>query len=211
MVTLGFYIENYVSFLQTDEGRRWLAEGADNRKFFQSMYSEEAIEHLTETDFYSSMERIQSLPQVRAISVARDLVAKYGMKTLAQELNFFIRGQATIEVRFDEIRMALAEMPQVMFMEIGMFSAPREHCVWDENARRAIVFVGHSRMHSLTPSAFGETIDGFDYVASKTALNHVKESIRAYRREKIDFVDAWLFSRFMCERIIPPSFTYPKT
>jgi len=211
MVTLGFYVENYVGFLQSNDGRMWLAEGADNRKFFQTIYGEESIENLTEADFYASMERIQDVPQAQAVRVARGLVSKCGIKTLAQELNFFIRGQATLEARFDEIRTALPEMPQLLFMEIGMFSAPREHCLWDENAKRSVVFVGHGRMHSLSPSAFREEIDGFDYVAAKTALNHVKEQIRAYRRERIDFVDAWLFAKFMCEKVIPPSFSYPKT
>jgi len=210
MVTLGLYIEKYVEFLRTDEGRSWLTDASDHKKFFQSIYGEEAIKRLTESSFYSSLERIRSVPQAQAISVARRLVSEHEINAVAQELNFFIRGEATLEARFDRIKDALPEMPQTLFMEIGMLTAPRELCLWDENARRTIVFVGHSRMHGLDASAFGDAIDGWRYVACKAALNLIKEQIRAHRRERIDFVDAWLFTRFMCEKEIPPTFSYPK-
>lgn len=172
------------------------------------MLGRDAIDELKEEGLrgiFRETERLQ-----KPVELGSEILSNYGLNTAREQIKHFLYGEeAPLEVRFDEVTAYIPELPVEALMEIATFASPRDFCIWDEDAKRTIVFVGHNRMHGLSENAFTGKISGWEYVACKTALNHMKEQLRAYVFGRVDFVDTMMFTQYVSKNIMPRVLTYP--
>ncbi len=176
---------------------------ADEKKqFMQKALSKENFPKLSEEAFSQLSACLDSVPKEKAAEAVQTLTSKYGLENLKGELYYFLFGERPIEERFDEIRKAIPDWPIGFLLEMATFAAPRDFCMWNNEAKQMVKFVGLSRMHGLSEEAFTEAFSGWDYVACKTALNHVREQLRSYLQRRVDFVDVHLFARYMYDNEI---------
>ena len=202
MASLGLYLRDFREFLSSDEGRQRLAEAEEKKQLMQKALSKENFPKLNEEAFPQLFARLHSVPEEKAARAVETLTSKYGLENLKGELYYFLFGERPIEERFDEIRKAIPDWPTEFVLEMATFAGPREFCMWNNEAKQMIKFVGQSRMHGLSEKAFTKEFSGWDYVACKTALNQIREQLRSYLQRRADFVDVLLFARYMYDNEI---------
>jgi hypothetical protein len=197
MTPLTFLIEEYRSSYEASwlqELRTYLTQRS---KSLSALLSEEKIDGLIEKDLFHVF---NGLVTVQSLDVDA-LVKTHGFEAVREHLKNFLYGSAPLEERFDLITSSFPEIPQLAFMEVATLAQPKKYCIWDEDAKRTIVYIGHRRMHGLEETAFREKISGLDYVFAKLALNHLRQAISAYIQNKMSFIDVYLFTRFAGNKI----------
>jgi hypothetical protein len=194
MTPLISLIEEYRSSYEVAWLQELRAYLTQRSKSLSALLSEEKIDGLTEKDLFHIFNGLQPLDVVA-------LVRTHGFEAVREHLKNFLYGSAPLEERFDIITASFPEVSQLAFMEVATLAQPRKFCIWDEDAKRTIVYIGHRHMHGLEETAFGEKISGLDYVFAKLALNHLREVLSAYMNNKMSFIDVYLFTRFAGNKI----------
>lgn len=202
MVILGLYLQRFAEFLLGEEGKAWLDQAKAKKDLFGGLLGQSAIDGLSEDGVRKIFENLEGVPSHQSIQMAQHLLSVYGLEGLREHLKYFMYGVDPLEDRFEQVRRGVPELPSEALMELATFAVPRDFCIWDENAKRTVRFVGQSRMHGLSEHAFSGEISGMDYVSCKVALNHLREQVRAYQQRKVDFVDAYLFVRYMSKQVM---------
>jgi len=200
-VVLGLYIQRFAAFLKTDEGSFWAEKAEAKKKLYSSLLAKEALDGLKEEGVRDLLGGLDSLGGEERSSLSGDLLKVYGLESIRELVKYLLYGDDPLEERYDRVARSMPEIGQRAISELAMYAAPRDFCLWDEATMQTLVFIGQSRMHGLSEKAFGEEISGLDYVACKVAMNHIKEQLRPYLQRKVDFVDAYLFSRFINEKV----------
>ncbi|MEM2485133.1 MAG: hypothetical protein QXU87_07145 [Candidatus Caldarchaeum sp.] len=171
----------------------------ERRKICNQVLSEENIDSAKAEDVELVFNNFQTGDFYKGVKSA---VEKYGYRNLVEYLKYFLYGSDPLEHRFDRFFLAMPEIPQLAVMEVVTFAQPKSFCIWDVSAKKTIRYIGHSRMHGLSEDSFKDVIAGLDYVWAKLALNHVRQVLSAYSGRKIDFVDVYLFTRYVYEEWI---------
>jgi hypothetical protein len=197
MTPLISLIEEYRSSYEVAWLQELKAYLTQRSKSLSALLSEEKIDGLTEKDLFHIFNGLVTVQPLDVVA----LVRTHGFEAVREHLKNFLYGSAPLEERFDIITASFPEVPQLAFMEVATLTQPRKFCIWDEDAKRTIVYIGHRQMHGLEETAFGEKISGLDYVFAKLALNHLREVLSAYMNNKMSFIDVYLFTRFAGNKI----------
>lgn len=203
MIVLGLYLQRFTEFLRSEEGKAWLERVNTKKNLFRGLLEQSVIDSLSEESVRKIFENLESMPIHQAIPLAELLLEVYGIEGLKEHLKYLLYGVDPLEERFEQVRRGVPELTPEALMEVATYAVPRDFCIWDEKARRTVRFVGQSRMHGLSDRAFAGEMTGTDYVSCKVALNHLREQVRAYQQRKVDFVDAYLFVRYISELVMP--------
>ncbi|MCS6784295.1 MAG: hypothetical protein NZ581_03765 [Candidatus Caldarchaeum sp.] len=190
-------VTDFLQYAATSEARQRFNEYNSRKKTIEPLLSEENIDNVKPDeleDVFRSLQTCQAHPSYLLI------LERYGLESLREHLKYFLYGSDPLEIRFDTFFEQIPEMPQLALMEVATFAQPRNFCIWDEAAKKTIIYIGHSRMHGLSETSFQEKIAGLDYVWAKLALNHVRQILSAYAGSRCDFVDVFFFTNFVYEK-----------
>lgn len=196
-------ITDFLKYSRTPEARRVFEDYSERKKWMGSLFAEESIDVL-DADGLDKVFR--GLLTVDAYNAYVTVAEKYGHESLRELFKYFLYGTDPLEQRFDSFFERVPEIPQLALMEIATFAQPKNFCIWDEPAKKTIIYIGHSRMHGLSETSFQERIGGLDYVWAKLALNQVRQTISAYAGDKCDFVDVFVFTNFVYDKWVLKKF-----
>ncbi|MEM0440179.1 MAG: hypothetical protein QW463_01075 [Candidatus Caldarchaeum sp.] len=195
--------DDFVNYYRSEEAKQVLTFLDEKKKFFTMVFGEESIDSV-KPEHLNDVFGMLSTAGWRQILEA--VLNKYGFESVVEHVKYFLYGSEPLEIRFDTFFERLPEVPQLALMEVATFAQPKNFCIWDDAAKKTIIYIGHSRMHGLSETSFQETISGLDYVWARFALNHVRQILSAYVSRKIDYVDVHLFTRFVYDRFVLKKF-----
>ncbi|BAJ51051.1 hypothetical protein CSUB_C1199 [Candidatus Caldarchaeum subterraneum] len=202
---LDILVNDFIKFFSSDLSTRLKEIVDERRKICKQVLSEENIDSAKAEDLELVFNNFLTGDFDKGFKAA---VEKYSYRNLVEHLKYFLYGSDTLEQRFDRFFLAIPELPQLAVMEVATFAQPKSFCIWDVSAKSTIRYIGHSRMHGLSEDSFKDFIAGLDYVWAKLALNHVRQILSAYSGRKTDFVDVYIFTRYVYEEwILKKSFS----
>ncbi|MCS6769040.1 MAG: hypothetical protein NZ570_01200, partial [Candidatus Caldarchaeum sp.] len=132
---------DFIKFVETPDARRTFDEYEARKKHLGSLFSEESIDSVKEEDFAEVFRNLLTIDAYRGYLAAVD---KYSYESIREHFKYFLYGTDPLEMRFDSFFEHIPEINQLAVMEIATFAQPKNFCIWDEAAKKTIIYIGHN-------------------------------------------------------------------
>ncbi len=193
--------EEFVSWLQTDDGQEEVRDHRQHEAFFKEKLSKPNIEDLTEEGLGEVWGELWASKtwSNKAWYIENKLLAPNGLQTIKSELSNLLYGTGDPARRFDEFRSRVKGFGPSSLSEILHTVFSDKFCLWNEKPKTVLPFLGLD----ILPERFfnAQITKGEEYMQTVSSLTRVKEELREFGVR--DFIDLDLFFWHLYRDVMP--------
>lgn len=196
------YAQQFLTFLETKQGREWQKEREERVAFFKSLLNKKHIDKLTEDEFGRIIESLWA-SQIWGNKeyLINKLLKDNGLPKIREELKKLLYGMQPLSERFDSFRRNIKGLGPSSITEILTHVFPDKCSMWNVKPKTVLPFL---KMKTLLPDkVYKYSITGKEYIKCNQILGLIRNELKDFGFKKPDFMDVDYFLFFIFDEAIP--------
>lgn len=196
------YGHDYVTWLNTNNGRENIRDHREHERYFREKLSPENIRGVTESQFREVYKTLWAsrLWSDKDWYVTNKLIAPNGLEKIKTYLHKLLYGKEDIATRYDEFIRNVKGFGTASLSELLHMVYPDRYCLWNEVPKTVLPFLG---LDEILPKKFfnSQLSNGSEYIQCVQALEGVKKELTEFGVK--DFIDLDIYFWHLSQDIIP--------
>jgi hypothetical protein len=198
MKELEKFIEEYRTFIVSDEWQKWMNENKDRIAYYSNLFKLENLDKLTDDIFIEIFKNswAASFWKRKDYKAEQILKENGGIDKIKNAFKDLFYANNPLSQRYDEFRRQIKGLGASFITEIMAFEDPDKYCIWNLKPKKVLPLL---KLDYLLPArVFRSQLTGEDYQKCIDALSKIREALKVIM-ENPNFinVDEFIFFIFL--------------
>jgi len=183
------YGRSFCSWLQKEEGRKYIKRHREHEQFVKEELSERTLQKLNQQEFIKVLANLWVFRAWKNKTwIIEKIITKNGFAKLKIEFLKLLYGADDFQKRFDRFQKNVSGINISTMSEILSMIYPENFCLWNAKTKKVLKFLNCSLDERLFQRSI---ISGEEYLQCIHFMNMIKNELRDYCVK--DFIDLDLF------------------